>query len=672
MRSIQKRCSDKLRLCNSPSLRSAEAQVSMSWRRVLPNVSASGAGDATTYADQGTRETNLQYVDGKRIKSNNTDSPLFRLYILEEILGSKTMTQQHPTPPLQRKQGEDATYQLASIIESSGDAILSKTLEGMITLWNRSAEELYGYARDEILGQSVSRLIPPDRQQELPAILERIKAGEAIGRFETVRVKKDGTLIDVSVRISPIRDAQGSIFGVSAIAHDIAEEKRIAEELARGSRELERMNSELQHQRNQLLLLNAALAEAQRGRQFFSTMSHELRTPLASIIGFSQLLLEGAATGDLSRQQQNNLERILKNGQHLLNLINNVLDLEKIEAGRMEVTYNQVDVRELLNWVVEETQSLAIAHHLDLHAVVQDGVDSLETSPVKLRQIMLNLVSNALKFTEQGEVTVSAARVDAEHLALAVQDTGVGIPTEMQERIFEAFYQVEGGYTRKVGGTGLGLSIVRQMTMLLGGTITLSSAPGQGSTFTVILPIKAVQQALEAALPRLNPELQPDVPTISSSSAEHTPDVLDELLAGSARPEATSLQPNLVLAVDDNPDILALIKAALQDTYTVVGVQEPKKVMDLAQVMHPQAIILDVMLPDLNGWQLLHQLKSDPATAAIPVAMLSVLTEPVTGYVLGADEYLIKPFKSEVVLKTLERLITSRQSRRGVATPKLG
>ena len=268
------------------------------------------------------------------------------------------MTQQHPTPSLQRKQGEDATYQLASIIESSGDAILSKTLEGVITLWNRSAEELYGYARDEILGQSVSRLIPPDHQQELPAILERIKAGEAIRRFETVRVKKDGTLIDVSVRISPIRDAQGSIVGVSAIAHDIAEEKRIAEELARGSRELERMNSELQHQRNQLLLLNAALAEAQRGRQFFSTMSHELRTPLASIIGFSQLLLEGAATGDLSRQQQNNLERILKNGQHLLNLINDVLDLEKIEAGRMEVTYNQVDVRELLNWVVEETQSV--------------------------------------------------------------------------------------------------------------------------------------------------------------------------------------------------------------------------------------------------------------------------------------------------------------------------
>ena len=644
----------------------------MSWRRVLPNVSASGACDAPTYADQGTGETNLQYVDGKRIKSNNTDLPLFRLYILEEILGSKTVTQQHPTPPLQRDQGEDATYQLASIIESSGDAILSKTLEGMITLWNRSAEELYGYPRDEILGESVSRLIPPDRQQELPAILERIKAGEAIRRFETVRVKKDGTLIDVSVRISPIRDAQGSIVGVSAIAHYIAEEKRIAEELARGSRELERMNSELQHQRNQLLLLNAALAEAQRGRQFFSTMSHELRTPLASIIGFSQLLLEGAATGDLSRQQQNNLERILKNGQHLLNLINDVLDLEKIEAGRMEVTYNQVDVRELLNWVVEETQSLAIAHHLDLHAVVQDGVDSLETSPVKLRQIMLNLVSNALKFTEQGEVTVSAARVDAEHLALAVQDTGMGIPAEMQERIFEAFYQVEGGYTRKVGGTGLGLSIVRQMTMLLGGTITLRSAPGQGSTFTVILPIKAVQQALEAALPRLNPELQPDVPTISSSSAEHTPDVLDELLAGSARPEATSLQPNLVLAVDDNPDILALIKAALQDTYTVVGVQEPKKVMDLVQVMHPQAIILDVMLPDLNGWQLLHQLKSDPATAAIPVAMLSVLTEPATGYVLGADEYLIKPFKSEVLLKTLERLITSRQSRRGVATPKLG
>ena len=242
--------------------------------------------------------------------------------------------------------------------------------------------------------------------------------------------------------------------------------------------------------------------EAHRGRQFFSTMSHELRTPLTSIIGFSQLLLEDAATADWDTEQQDMLERILKNGQHLLSLINDVLDLEKIEAGRMEIIYTQVDVRDLLTWVVEETQS--IAHNLVLRADVEDGVDSLETSQVKLRQILLNLVSNALKFTEQGGVTVSARRADAGHIAFAVQDTGVGIPADVQERIFEAFYQVDGSYTRKSGGTGLGLSIVSQLTTLLGGTIELTSAPGQGSTFTVILPIKAVTQQVEQEIPRLH------------------------------------------------------------------------------------------------------------------------------------------------------------------------
>src|SRR5438270_10046403 len=182
-------------------------------------------------------------------------------------------------------------------------------------------------------------------------------------------------------------------------------------------------------------------------------MSHELRTPLASIIGFSQLLLDDAANADLSQQQQANLERILKNGQHLLGLVSDVLDLEKIEAGHMDLAYSQVDVRDLLTSVVEETQSIAIARQLVLRAEVDEGMDFLESNPMKLRQVLLNLVSNALKFTEQGEVTVSARRVispdqEVERVAIAVKDSGIGIPADIQEHVFEAFYQADGTYTR--------------------------------------------------------------------------------------------------------------------------------------------------------------------------------------------------------------------------------
>ena len=492
--------------------------------------------------------------------------------------------------------------------------------------------------------------------------------GETLQRFEKARVREDGTPVEISVTISPILDGERRIIGASTIAHDITEQKRITRELAIRSRELERMNQELRRQHDELALLNLTVEEANRGKQFFSTMSHELRTPLASIIGFSQFALEDAEKDHLTQQQQNNLERILKNGQHLLSLINDALDLTKIAAGRMLVNFSQVDIRELLTSVVEETSSIARAQHLVLRAEVEEGVDFLESNPLKLRQILLNLVSNALKFTPQGEVTVSARRVmssdsQADRIALAVQDSGVGIPPDLQERVFEAFYQADGSYTRKVGGTGLGLSIVSQLTILLGGRIELESTPGQGSTFTVILPIKAVQQPVGQETPRLHPAQQEDVPTRAPSSDEGMPDMPYEVFTVSALREARDGQNNVVLAIDDNPDVIALITAALKDTpYTVVGVLDPLKVMQMVQELHPCAITLDVKMPDVNGWQILHQLKTNAATASIPVVMISVLAEPTTGYVLGADAYVIKPFKTDVVLRTLQHLITAQNT----------
>jgi two-component system, chemotaxis family, sensor kinase CheA len=463
-----------------------------------------------------------------------------------------------------------------------------------------------------------------------------------------------------------IKDGEVTALAMTALetTHEVLARQQLETELT----ERKRVEDALRQSRDEMVAVNAELEEANRARsQFLSTMSHELRTPLASIIGFAEmLLLEEGETAGLGQSQHNDLERILKNGEHLLGLINDVLDLSKIEAGRMDVPYSQVDVKQLLTSVIEETQSMAIAQHLALRVEVEEGLDCLESNPMKLHQILLNLVSNALKFTEQGEVTVSARRVispgaQADRVALAVKDSGIGISVDMQKHIFEAFYQVDGSYTRKFSGTGLGLSIVRQLTTLLGGTIEVTSTAGQGSTFTVLLPIKAAHQPVEQPSLRLHPAQPEEVLTISPSTEVPTPVMLRESLAASANGDASAGQHHVVLAVDDNPDTIVLIKKAFKDThYQVVGVTDAFQAMERIQAVRPCAIILDVMMPDFNGWQLLHQLKDDPATASIPVIMLTVITEPATGYVLGADDYLIKPFRQDILVSTLERLVASR------------
>ncbi len=553
----------------------------------------------------------------------------------------------------ERKQEQDVLRQLAAIVETSGEAIFGQTLDGVITSWNSSAEDLFGYCAKEAIGQSFSLILSADHPRQ--EILDQIAAGKTVKDHDTTRVRKDGSFIEASVTISPIPDRTGKIVGASTVAHDITELKRM-------TRELLSQHDELLQERNRLVESNMALEEANRARgQFVATMSHELRTPLASIIGFSEMLLEDVIPAGWSPEQQSNLESILHNSEHLLELINDVLDLSKIETGRIVLNANTVDVRELLSSVAEEIQSLALSRHLYLRTRVEEGIDCLETNALKIRQILLNLVSNALKFTEQGGVTLSATRVSLqgqEAIAFVVQDTGIGIPSDIQAHIFEAFYQADMSFTRKVGGTGLGLAIVSQLTTLLGGTITVDSTPGQGSTFTVTLPIMAVHLLNEIQIPRLHEGHPLDVLAIPSSVREPLPALLSELLEVSGAHETAEGQRELILAVDDNEEAIVLIKAALQGMpYTVIGVQNPLTVMGLAQELRPAAITLDVLMMKLNGWQLLHQLKDNPATASIPVVILSVLSAETTGFVLGADDYMVKPFQKGVLCNKLQHVI---------------
>jgi len=299
---------------------------------------------------------------------------------------------------------------------------------------------------------------------------------------------------------------------------------------------------------------------------------------------------------------------------------------------------------------------------------VDKDISHIETDPIKLRQILLNLISNSLKFTEKGSVTVTARRVppppppltssvptperiedryksDIEQIAISVQDTGIGISQAMQERIFEAFYQIDGSNTRKYGGTGLGLSIVRQLTVLLGGKLELQSTLDQGSNFTLYLPLRARALRTEQQDTRLNSG------ALAIQGTSPTRNILETLAVGNEQDQ------HLVLAIDDNPDVLSLINNALENSpYKVIGVNDSTKAVELAKQLQPIAVTLDVMMPEVNGWQILHQLRSNAATATIPVIMLTVLEDRSAAHVLGADDYLVKPVERETLLSTLRQV----------------
>jgi len=328
--------------------------------------------------------------------------------------------------------------------------------------------------------------------------------------------------------------------------------------------------------------------------------------------------------------------------------------------------------------VMEEMQSLATERGLQFKKVVEERATHLETDEMKLRQILLNLISNALKFTPQGEITITASYLSAsenesDRIAIAVKDTGIGIPQEIQERIFEAFYQADNSNTRKYGGTGLGLSIVRQFTALLGGKLEIESEEGAGSTFTIILPVHPRSQHSGQSNLRLFPGqlevLSTDDGTNRTGKMPANadgPSITGQLRSlpasskESENQEGSEQEKFLVLAVDDNLDVLQLIQSALENTeYSVVQVRNPLRVVELARRLHPYAVTLDVMMPHVNGWQILHQLKANPETASIPVIMLTVVSESSTAFVLGADDYLLKPVEGKTLLKKLQKLYSA-------------
>jgi signal transduction histidine kinase/CheY-like chemotaxis protein/HAMP domain-containing protein len=380
----------------------------------------------------------------------------------------------------------------------------------------------------------------------------------------------------------------------------------------------------LDAQNQALEVANEQIQEANRLKsEFLANMSHELRTPMNAIVGFSKIIYRKAHE-QLDARQVTNLEKVLSSAEILMALINDILDLSKIEAGRLEVQAETFDLGELIRNCTD-TVSTLVQDGVGLVAQVDEAPTHMYSDSARVQQVIINLLSNAAKFTEEGEVRVSVERIDADHVGIAVSDTGIGIAPEKLDAIFEEFTQADGTTTRKYGGTGLGLSISKKLAEMLGGDIAVDSDEGQGSTFTITLPVRMPDGA--------------DAPTSR-----------DDL------PAATDDGNRIVLAIDDDPDVISLISQELEEEgYQVVGAQRALEGIQQAQHLHPHAITLDIMMPGMDGWEAISRLKSDPATADIPVIVVSIIDDKERGFKLGADEYLVKPVDRESLSRVLQK-----------------
>ncbi|HEX8130150.1 MAG TPA: response regulator [Pyrinomonadaceae bacterium] len=376
--------------------------------------------------------------------------------------------------------------------------------------------------------------------------------------------------------------------------------------------------------------------------EFVANMSHELRTPLTAIIGFANLAQITRNTEPLPAFCVNAFERILRNGRHLLALIDDVLDISKIEAGRMKVHREHFDLAEMVQGTFGELQSLAEQKGIGYKLRIADHLPVAFTDPLRVRQVVINLLSNAIKFTAEGAVEAELMPWGETEFRFIVRDTGVGIDEHALSLIFERFRQVDGSMTRVVGGAGLGLSIVRQIVGLLGGHIEVTSERERGSTFVVTLPLVGPEPGLPESLAAATFRKSPPATAAAAAGATHE------------SPPAEEDALPLVLIIEDDMDAAALLSETISRAgYRVRVARDGTTGLQLACELEPSAVTLDVMMPGMDGWRVLQTLKSDRRMAQIPVIVCSIVDSRPLGYRLGASDYLLKPVEPEKLLTTL-------------------
>ena len=407
-----------------------------------------------------------------------------------------------------------------------------------------------------------------------------------------------------------------------------------------------KLSSEIATKNNELNGKNAELQKAYRVKSdFLSNMSHELRTPLNSIIGFTSVLL-GQHADPLTSDQVKALEKVLKNGKHLLELINDILDFSKIESGRTPINLSTDEISNVISNAMVTVEPMLIGKDVKLVQEIEPDLPQLNTDTLKIKQILLNLLSNAAKFTEEGAITVIAKKQN-DMISISVKDDGIGIEAKNLDRVFEEFQQIDSSNSRKYKGTGLGLAIAKNYARLLGGDLSVHSEIGKGSTFTLVIPPVIPDEKLPKPTEEITTPQNAVVPQVSQTVSEQSP---------------ASSTGVLVLCIDDDAEVIDLLRRYLvPEGYSVRGVSSGEEGIRLAEELQPAVITLDIMMPEKDGWQVLRELKNNPATSNIPVIIHSVVENRPLALSLGALDVVTKPSEPKKILSIVERACRSKK-----------
>lgn len=503
---------------------------------------------------------------------------------------------------------------LNAVVESSHDAVCVINEKSEILSWNRAAEGIFGYASKEATSLNATLLIAHDSRSTFQKALELISAGNERPRtLDVYGIRKDGSAFPIEVVMAGWSDSSTNEKRYVVITHD-ASERRQAEAMRRDKE---------------------AAEEANRAKsQFLANMSHELRTPLNAIIGFSEILHD-RTFGELTPKQERYVGNILSSGRHLLQLINDILDLSKIEAGRVQLEYAAFSPLTAVRTVDNLVKALLQKKNITLEVDAGANLPPLIADQSKFKQVLYNLISNAIKFTpEGGKVMVNlGTAAGGSLLQVDVKDTGIGIKPEDQARIFREFEQVDNSYSRQQQGTGLGLALVRKFVEMHGGRIWVESeGEGKGTTFSFTVPFSPNEE-----------------PTGGNDKGSKT-----TRMATAENVATTSAPKAMALVVDDDAAAAELLTHHLQEGgYDVARAANGEDALVLARELKPSIITLDVELPSKSGWEVLQALKADEATRSIPVVVVSVTKERTRALELGAAEFVVKPVERQAFLQTL-------------------
>ncbi len=485
--------------------------------------------------------------------------------------------------------------------------LVYSTAGGKLIEFNSAALEFYEYTAEEMSGKTIFDLTIPEQRGEIREIVNKCIEKGTCQALDCVHLTKSGAKIPVEVH-SSCEEANGSL-QVVATVRDVSERERSMIEL---------------------LQVADSAREANRAKnEFLANMSHELRTPLNSVIGLSELLLKDVY-GETNEKQRELLGGVLESGEHLLQLINDLLDLAKIEAEQLTLNPNRIDVDLLCRTIAWFVKSFAEKKNIDIEMSVPTPVDSIVADELRLKQILLNLLTNAIKFTpDGGKVGLEAIR-DGDEMIFAVWDTGIGISQEDQKKLFKPFVQIESSLSRSYPGTGLGLSLVKRLVDLHGGRVRLESSPNRGSRFEVAIPTDALSQK----------ETRPESPPDESAASRET-------AAGAF---------NILLA-EDNPWNVKTIAGFLEAKgFNVLVAEDGYRALDMARSEKPGLILMDIHMPGIDGLEATRRLKADPDTKGIPIIALTAMAmkeDEESCLKAGADGYLSKPVHLDRLLEVI-------------------